>query len=407
MNEARSASGPAGARLRVALVGTYPIDEDRSVQGGIQSVTRELAHALARRPDVECHVVSMSIEPQTHYRRVGDLHVHYVRQARRFGSVTSRLFDRPALSRAVRALQPDIVHGQGQDRHSLGALAAGYPTIVTPHGVLFIENRAFRRHRFDLVGRLKVALLDAAERDVFRLADHMILISRYLPETYGSMLRAPSTFIDNPINPRYFDIARAPEPGRLLFVGSIVPRKCVPHLVLAVDRLRHLLGGAGGNGVPAALPFRLRIVGPWLDPEVERDVRRLIGQRQLESHIEILGPIGEEALFDEYQRADLLLLTSREETSPQVIAQAMACGLPTVAARSGGVPAMIEHGRTGMLFPFGDAAACAACIYDLLRDRQHWQRLSSQVRDEARSRFHADAVAQRTVQTYREVLRRS
>lgn len=391
-------SHDGGQRLRVALVGTYPVGEDVPVQGGIQSVTRELAHALARRPDVECHVVAAAIRPQTGYRRVGNLHVHYVQQARRFGSITTRLLDRPALARAVRAIAPDIVHGQGQDRHSLGAIAAGRPTVVTPHGVLFIENEEHRRGRWDLLGATKIALQNAAEREVFRRAHHMIMISPYLRQTCGAMLVAPTTGIDNPIDSRYFALDRRPEPGRLLFVGSIVPRKCVPDLVQAACHLRD------AGKLPAGL--RLRIAGPFLDAAVEHRLRAMVAGLQLQSHVELLGPLGDEALLDEYARADLLLLASREETSPQVIAQAMACGLPCVAARSGGIPDMVEDGETGVLFPFGDPAACAGAVAGLLADRTRWQRIASRIRVEARGRFQADEVAERTVQVYRRVLQR-
>ena len=393
-----SAADAGPPRLRVALVGTYPVGEEVPVQGGIQSVTRELAHALARRADIECHVVTAATQPQTHHRRVGPLHLHYVRQARRFGSLTTRLFDRPAIARAVRAIAPDIVHGQGQDRHSLGALGAGRPTVVTPHGVLFIENEEFRRSAWDLVGATKIALLNAAEREVFRRADHMVMISRYLPQTCGAMLTAASTFIENPISSRYFQVERRPQPGRLLFAGSLVPRKCVPDLVQAAAHLRDRLDPATG--------WRLRIAGPFLDAGVERQLRSMVEALRLAPQVEFLGPLGEDALLHEYAQADLLLLASREETSPQVIAQAMACGLPTVAARSGGIPAMVEDGHTGVLFPFGDPVACAEAVAGLLADRARWQRISDRIRREARGRFDADAVAEQTVQVYRQVLQR-
>ena len=398
MNTTPNPADAGGRRLRVALVGTYPVGEDVPVQGGIQSVTRELAHALARRPDVECHVVSAAMRPQTPYRRVGELHLHYVRQARRFGSVTTRLLDRPALARAVRAIAPDIVHGQGQDRHALGALAAGRPTVITPHGVLFIENEQYRRGRWDLLGATKIALQNAAEREVFRRAQHMVMISPYLQQTCGAMLRAPTTGIENPIGSRYFALDRRPEPGRLLFVGSVVPRKCVPDLVQAASHLRD------AQQLPAG--FRLRIAGPLLDAAVEQRLRSMIAGLRLESHVELLGPLGDEALLDEYARADLLLLASREETSPQVIAQAMACGLPCVAARSGGIPAMVEDGETGVLFPFGDPKACARAVAGLLADRPRWQRIATRIRLEAQRRFQPDAVAERTLQVYRSVLQR-
>ena len=397
---------PGGQRLRVALVGDYPTDEDDIVQGGVQSVTHALAHALARRTDVECHVVSAVLSPRTAHRRVGPLHVHYVRRLPLPRTVTCRLSDSPSLSRVVRAIQPDVVHGQGQDRHALGALNSGFPTVITPHGVLFIESRQLKRTAYDLIGAAMISVINAWEREVFQRADHMILISRYLTAVYGEMLTAPSTFIDNPINRLYFDVPRVPEAGRLLFVGTVVPRKCVPDLVRAAlflrDRLQPVQGAAAGS---AGLGFRLRIAGPLLDAAIEQQLRSMITEFRLERQVELLGPLSEASLLEEYAKAQVLLLASREETSPQVIAQAMACGLPTVAPVSGGIPSMITDGETGLLFPFGEPARCAQQIERLLRDPSLVARISAKIRDEARRRFHPDSVAAQTTDVYRQLQR--
>lgn len=397
---AGSAAAPGAQRpLRVALVGDYPNNEDAILQGGVQSVTHALAHALSRRADVECHVVSAVLNPETDYRKVGPLHVHYVKRLPLPRAITCKLTDSPALSRAVRNIKPDIVHGQGQDRHALGALNAGYPTVITPHGVLFVETKLLRKGTYDLLGMATASYINSWEREVFRRADHMILISSYLKEIYGDMLTAPHTSIDNPINASYFDLPRDPQPNRLLFVGVVAPRKCVHDLVAAAGHLRDMQRQGGGTP-----NFEFRIAGPLINPAVEQKLRDMIRELQLEAHVKLLGALSEDDLRDEYSKAQLLLLASREETSPQVIAQAMACGLPTVASRSGGIPAMIDDGETGLLFPFADPAACARQIDTLLRDRDRWTRMSDRIRVEARRRFHSDSVAASTVDVYRGTL---
>ena len=177
-------------RLRVALVGEYPISEESIQEGGIQSVTYALAHALARRPDIECHVIAAMNGATTKYRRVGALQVHYIRRLNLPRLVTQRIHDVPALVRLIRSINPDVVHGEGQDRQALAALGAGFPTVITPHGVLFIESHMMRRHALDIAGALKRYLINDMEREVFKRARDMIIISRYLPQIYGALLRA-------------------------------------------------------------------------------------------------------------------------------------------------------------------------------------------------------------------------
>ncbi|MEP6873422.1 MAG: glycosyltransferase family 4 protein, partial [Burkholderiales bacterium] len=208
-------------------MGDYPESENGVHKGGVQSVTHGLAHAMARRDDIECHVVS-TIPPKgsVTYRRAGNLHVHYVRRLPIPRLASCKLHDVPELVRVVRAINPDVVHGQGQDCHGLAALRAGFPTVITSHGVTFVECQALKRHRFDLLGAWKVRTLIGWEREVFAGANEMIVISRYLPEVYGSMLRARTSFIENPISPSFYSLHRTPVLGRLLFVGTVVPRKC-------------------------------------------------------------------------------------------------------------------------------------------------------------------------------------
>jgi glycosyltransferase involved in cell wall biosynthesis len=389
------------------LVGEYPITEESIQEGGIQSVTYALAHALARRPDIECHVIAAMKDATTTYRRIGELHVHYIRRLhiRHLVSVTLRIVDVPALVRLIRSINPDIVHGEGQDRHALAALSAGFPTVITPHGVVFIESRMMRRHWLDIAGylRLKQYLIEVVERDVFRRARDMIIISRYLPQIYGTMLQARKHFIENPIGQEFFQVPRSPEPGRLLFVGTVVPRKRVQDIVAAVAQV---LDMPASSNAQWKRDLQLRIAGPLLEADSEALLRSTIESTGLQSRVTLLGPVSQSQLLDEYARAQILVLASKEETAPQVIAQALACGLPTVASAVGGIPAMVRDGDTGLLFPFSDTQALARQLFRLLNDSQLREAMETRIVREGRERFHPDSVAAQTVGVYREILSR-
>jgi glycosyltransferase involved in cell wall biosynthesis len=135
-------------------------------------------------------------------------------------------------------------------------------------------------------------------------------------------------------------------------------------------------------------------------------VQALVAEHDLGARVTLTGALSQAALLDEYRRAETLVLTSREETAPQVIAQALACGLPVAAARAGGVPYMVRDRETALLFPPGDAAACGRCLVELHKDPALRARISETGRAQARERFHPDAVAAQTVAVYRQVLAR-
>ncbi len=394
-------------RLRVALVGEYPISEDAIQEGGVQSVTFALAHALARRADIECHVVAAMSNATTDYRQAGDLHIHYVRRLKLPRLVTLQFHEVPALTSVIRSIDPDVVHGEGQDMHSLAALRAGFPTVITPHGVFFIESRLLKRHRWDIVGLLKMEIINSMERKVFRNASDMIIISKYLTNVYGKMLTARAHFIENPIDPLFFKIKRAPEPGRLLFVGTVVPRKRVHDLVAALAFVLGSPESAAADKSTWRESLQLRIAGPLTDPESVELIRQAVESAGLQQRVNFLGPVTQAQLLNEYERAQLLLLASREETAPQVIAQAMACGLPTVASAVGGIPFMVKQGDTGLLFPYADTKACAEAILLLLKDDALRQTMEICTARLGQERFHTDSVAQQSASVYREVLARA
>ena len=81
-----------------------------------------------------------------------------------------------------------------------------------------------------------------------------------------------------------------------------------------------------------------------------------------------------------YGAADLAVSSSRSEGLPFNIMEAMYCGLPVVASRVKGHTDLLEESEAGLLYPYGDWAACAGCIQDLLLDRELRERLGQRGR---------------------------
>lgn len=84
-----------------------------------------------------------------------------------------------------------------------------------------------------------------------------------------------------------------------------------------------------------------------------------------------------------YRSADLLLLTSDSEGSPNVILEAMACGRPVVGTRTGGVGELVEHGVTGLLAWPGDEVGLAVALETLVEDGALRRRMGERGRDRA------------------------
>lgn len=78
------------------------------------------------------------------------------------------------------------------------------------------------------------------------------------------------------------------------------------------------------------------------------DLQKYIAEHELDSVVKLHGPVAVDASL--YHRYAALCLTSRDEACPNVVGEAMACGLPVIATRVGDIPTLVKDQETGMLF---------------------------------------------------------
>ncbi len=161
--------------------------------------------------------------------------------------------------------------------------------------------------------------------------------------------------------------------GALLSVAAVIPGK--GHDVL-LDALAAMTG----------LHWDCRCVGSLdRDPAFADGLRRLAREGGLDGRVRFPGPQTEADLARSYAAADLLVLASRAETYGMVVTEALARGLPVVAAEVGGVPEALGHGadgtRPGLLVPPGDPVALGAALRAWLGDADLRQRLRRAARE--------------------------
>ena len=104
--------------------------------------------------------------------------------------------------------------------------------------------------------------------------------------------------------------------------------------------------------------------------------------------------------------ADLMILPSSMESFGLAALEAMACKVPAIATRVGGVPELVEDGVNGLLFPVGNVDAMAAGTISLLKDRARLDAMRDAARKDAQKRFCASLVIPRYVKFYEQVLGR-
>ena len=380
--------------LKVLMIGPYPL-EPGMVHGGVESVTSALVPALAAQDDID-NVTMLCFhhgEASTDYRRVGPkFEVYYVRSLNRLRLITGYFLYVRKARKLVAALKPDIVHGQGLDMGDV-AEKCSPNSVVTVHGLPHVEIRRSARIKFR--DKLRLKPIEALVRRVLRRAKVVISISKYDTQELGRLIHGTPVSIANPTGLEFFALApSAPSEPRLLFAGVLSPRKNVVGLLNAFAQVR--------QAVPEA---RLIMVGPVGPQRSDHDYAQTVQDRvtslALGDSVDIVGFVDDDRLRHEIATARAVVLFSREETAPTIIAQAMAAGKPVVATRVGGVPEMVNDGESGFLVESEDETALAERMLTLLNDQDLCLRMGARGHELALCRFTPEAVAGQTVQAYR------
>lgn len=256
--------------------------------------------------------------------------------------------------------------------------------------VLCLKGVAADEARFaDGLDRLDLGVLARIEAWNARKASLVVVPSRYSAavamERYGVPARVLRV-IPEPIDPEPWARLRADPPPRprrptILSVARQYPRKDTATLLRAVARLR--------ERIPEV---QLRVIGGG--PELPR-LRALAAELALHGMVRIEGAIPDtETVRRAYFESHVFCLPSRQEGFGIVFLEAMAAGLPVVAARAAAVPEVVADGRTGLLVPPGDPVALAEALFRILDAPDEAARMGEAGLARVRG-FHVDVVARR------------
>ncbi|HKU30852.1 glycosyltransferase [Arthrobacter sp. NyZ413] len=187
---------------------------------------------------------------------------------------------------------------------------------------------------------------------------------------------------------------------RILSVGRLVPRKGVDLVIQSLPLLADAgfddveLLIVGGSGDALALED---------DPEVQR-LRATARDLGVSDQVTMLGQLPRDAMPGIFRSSDVVACTPWYEPFGIVPLEAMACGVPVVAAAVGGLRETVEDHGTGLHVPPRDPEAIAAAIAELLGDPALRVEMGRAGIRRARSRYSWERVAADTEKAYRSVL---
>lgn len=287
--------------------------------------------------------------------------------------------------------KPDIIHLNSPKAGGLGALSAFFyklfsldfsPRVVlTVHGWSFYEDRPRWQRILIFLSSLISCLL---VNSIIVISSHDLRVARKF------IRKRKIHFIPNGI-----DVARyrqSPSRGpraddKMLRVGTIAeltPNKGLIYLLYAFQKIRKR----------SKENTELLIIGDGEDRQKLEEIIRVEHMRDI--LLPGFIPDAERML----SRLDVFVLPSVKEGLPYSIMEAMAYGVPVVASRVGGIPDLIEDGKTGFLVAPKDPEELAHAVETILTDKSKQDAFVSAARKKLKNEFSIAMMLEKTIKLY-------
>ena len=287
------------------------------------------------------------------------------------------------ISRRVKSIAPDVLHGHGAKGAALARLTPSAPQAI----------RAYTPHGGSLVycpGTFKGGFYRSLERRLNPLTDLFLFESSYIADLYRSVIASPRAMVRvvrNGIAESEFEpVSVGPDATDIVCVGELRPVKAIDVLIEALAILQQ-----SGRRVSAT------IAGEGPDAEKLQAQARRLG---VADRVRFIGHCPARTAFT---MGRMLVIPSRAESLPYVVLEAAAAGVPIIATNVGGVPEIFGP-QSAQLIPVDDIAALIGAIVGAIDDPEQMRVAATTLKARVRDEFSLNTMVECNLTAYREAL---
>ena len=393
--------------MKVAWLCPYPVDllprdkvqwnPDKKFHPATWLVN--LSNALSKRRDIKLNIITLTPWVRKDFRFVhNDISFHILRSRYAipltttgsqailsFDRMTKFRLDGKKIKMEIENIKPEILHSHGTEfQYSELASKMSYPLVISVQGIIkFLKN--------NLKGS-GWKLQEKMENEVFRNHCYFISKADFCSEYIKSLNNKAHIFnIDDIVSAAFFNNESCRDKNILLFVGTVIRAKGIEELLKAFEILKKKYN-----------TLVLRIAG-YIDGKYKSILNKICREKNIYD-VHILGSVSGEQLLEEYLKAGIFVFPSHFETSPNVVMEAMATGLPIVTTRVGGIPDMIDDGISGFLVNAGNVSEIVEKVELILNNSSLADNLGKKAKEKALEKFTEEAVVSKTIDAYNFVL---
>lgn len=220
-----------------------------------------------------------------------------------------------------------------------------------------------------------------------------------------SLSKTPVHCLYHGLNAEFSDLlkdesaVKIPRNGHLraIAVGRLVPKKGLDVFVEACGILQK-----------RNVNFKAQIIGDG--DEIKPKLNELIEKFGLQNSVKLTGAMTQNELFGEYHKSDVFCLPCRilengdRDGIPNVMVEAMSCGVPVISTDVSGIPEIIKNGENGILVKTENAEAIADSMQKIYNDRFYAEELATEGLKTVKENFDGDTTAQKLKELFEEYL---
>ena len=372
------------------VIPAFPVNLQH-IKGGVHSALVNLLDGFSG-VDVWIRVLSFNRELATPMvvNYATNIAIHYLPEHKSFPHVFNFMWKGAAAVKThIADFNANLVH-YAMSGYILFTKLFRLPVVqlVTIHGMAFREAKQKKTIKERLVW------YSNGFTESLLCPENRIHLSNYARQLFGNSSFGYSAIIPNAVSLGYFNLPiKNTTHNQLLYVGSIDANK---NILLLLQSLTIL---AAKN-----ILFNLSVLGDFTDEGYKAIVVDFIKKNKLDNQVIFFGWTPQPALQEKLAAADIVVVCSRQESLPMVIAEAMSAGKVVVASGVGGIPEMISDGEDGFIFNASVTNSLVDKLELLYNNNKLLVKIQNAAKAKAASVYHCTRVAQQTKAFYELLL---
>ncbi|MFT3911829.1 MAG: glycosyltransferase family 4 protein [Ferruginibacter sp.] len=369
----------------------FPVEID-NIQGGVHSAISNLLKGFASY-DIRVRLVTFNNEVQKEkvVALTENIDIVYCPEGPYpFHSMNYLLKCGSQVKKQIKKYKPDLIHYEAGDTFFFTKLFGlnKIKHLQTVHGIAMAEGKVNKNFKSKMTSYFNGMM----EKLLF--PKNIIHLSQYSKRTYEDKKLDNYAIIPNAVTEKYFALpVKEKTSNRLLYVGGIDRNKNIPFLLQGLNEM-----------VKRNKSYQLHVLGGFKDPEFKKEIEIYVEENKLFQYITFHGWVPQSKVISIVAASDILVVSSKQESLPMVIAECMAAGKLVLASTVGGIPEMVIDGESGYLTDIKNLDSLVSRLDELYNNTDKVRAMSIKAKALANENYHCENVAKKTIAFYNTVV---